>query len=135
MQLPDLTTLLMYKNERVINYYCHHHSDINRHLTEERFRDLLAWLWLNAYRQGLKKRTYLFGSLLVLDDMWHAFILHTRDYHHFCNEFFSAYFHHDVEPPGEAHQLAPEELEDFLHDCFNFLGEGWVLRYFSQLLN
>jgi hypothetical protein len=135
MQLPEISTLLKYKNDSLIHYYCHHHSDITKSMANQYFVDLLAWLWLNAYRQHQKKRTYLFGPLLVLDELWHAFILHTRDYHEFCEAFFSSYIHHDIELPGQEHQLSAEEIEDFLEDSFNFLGEAWVLRYFSDLLD
>ena len=135
MELPELPELLTYKNEQVVRYCCHHHPDITYQHANELFTDLLAWLWLNAYRQNNGKRTYLFGSLLVLDEVWHAFILHTRDYYNFCQLFFIDYFHHDIEPIGIEHQLLPEEIEDFLKDSFDFLGEAWVMRYFSNLLN
>jgi hypothetical protein len=30
----------------------------------------------------------------VVDDLWHAFILHTRSYHAFCREAFGRFLHH-----------------------------------------
>jgi hypothetical protein len=30
----------------------------------------------------------------VADDLWHEFILHTRDYHNFCAQAFGSYLHH-----------------------------------------
>lgn len=30
----------------------------------------------------------------VADDLWHEFILHTRDYHDFCTQAFGSYLHH-----------------------------------------
>lgn len=131
MILPDLSELLAYKNERVVRYCCYHHPEISWQKANELFSDLLAWLWLNAHRKQLGKPTWLFGPLLALDEIWHAFILHTREYTLFSEKYFGDYFHHDIEPPGEEHQLSPEEIEDFLSDGFDFLGQEWVLRYFS----
>nr|WP_025385760.1 hypothetical protein [Legionella oakridgensis] len=134
MQSPKLSELLAYKNQRVIQYYCHYHIEVTPEQANQLFTDLLAWLWLNVYRQLNNRRTYLFGPLLLLDDLWHAFILHTRDYYAFCIHFFDAYIHHEIETPGAEHELSAEELADFLQDCFEHLGEEWVLRYFSSLL-
>ncbi len=134
MQLPKLSELLAYKNQQVIQYYCHHHSDVTPEQANQLFTDLLAWLWLNVHRQLSERRTYLFGPLLLLDDMWHVFILHTRDYYSFSTRFFGAYVHHDIETPGAEHELSADELADFLHDCFEHLSEEWVLRYFSNFL-
>ena len=30
----------------------------------------------------------------VVDDAWHEFILHTREYHHFCEGAFGKFLHH-----------------------------------------
>jgi hypothetical protein len=30
----------------------------------------------------------------VVDDLWHEFILYTRNYQHFCNKAFGGYMHH-----------------------------------------
>ncbi|MDX1837486.1 hypothetical protein DIZ81_06085 [Legionella taurinensis] len=134
MDVPALQAVLHYQNPTVVRHFAHHHPEFNLKASQQLFSDLLAWLWLNAYRQKTNRHTYFFGPLLPLDAMWHTFILHTRDYTDFCQAFFNAYFHHEVEPPGEEHQLTPDELADFLTDCYDHLGEAWVNRYFSEAL-
>jgi hypothetical protein len=40
----------------------------------------------------------------VVDDLWHAFILNTRDYERFCQKAFGKFFHHvppEAMPKGE----------------------------------
>ena len=46
-------------------------------------------------------QTYLHGGRRpvsmpsrVVDDLWHAFILHTRTYQQFCNQTFGRFLHH-----------------------------------------
>ena len=34
------------------------------------------------------------NSIIVIDEMWHTFILFTRDYHNFCYKYFSRFIHH-----------------------------------------
>lgn len=130
----ELSELLNYKNTAVINYFCHHHPEYSPEQGHELFEDLLAWMWLNRQRIKLNKNTYLFGPLLVLDELWHAFILHTKDYVEFSMRYFGSYFHHEIEPIGFEHRLDEEELSDFLEDCFIYLNQEWVERRFASAL-
>lgn len=126
-----LDKLLAYQDEPLVHYFA---AQENRSLEEVRvlFADLMRFFWLDAWRRERGKKTYFFGPLLVLDRLWHCFILHTRAYHRFCTELFGEYYHHDVEPLGQEHSLDQAELEDFLNDCFSVLGEDFVDRYFSS---
>lgn len=132
MRLPPLSELLTYKNEQVVRSFCHYHPTVSYEQGKQIFVDLLAWLWLNLHRQSSKRQTYLFGPLLILDEIWHTFILHTRDYISFCQYYFEDYFHHHIEPIGFEYELTAEELADFLNDSFEYLGEAWVTRYFAE---
>lgn len=93
----DLSTILRYKNRTVVDYFCNYHPEFSVQEGLVLFTDLLSWIWLNAQRVKLGKKTYLFGPLLILDEMWHAFILHTRDYVDFSTQYWGCYFHHDIE--------------------------------------
>lgn len=135
MKLPLLPELLTYENEQVVRYFCHQYPDFSYEKSKQLFQDLLAWMWLSIYRQTSNRSTYLFGPLLVLDKMWHNFILHTRDYVDFCYRYFNDYFHHHVEPAGFEYLLTAEELADFIDNCFEYLGENWVHRYFEEAYN
>jgi hypothetical protein len=131
---PDLLQLKCYKNEAVVKHFCHHHPECSLDEGQELLEDLLAWMWLSNQRKKLGKKTYLFGPLIIMDEMWHVFILHTRDYVDFSMHFFDEYVHHDVEPAGFEHVMDEEELTDFLQDCFNYLDHDWVTRRFSNAL-
>lgn len=133
MKLPSLHTLLKYRNDSVIRFFCYEHNTAVEE-AQQIFADLLGWLWLNAYRRAHhQKPTYLFGPLLLLDKIWHSFILHTQDYWQFCNHYFDEYFHHHVEPKGYEYVVSPEELADFLKDAFEHLGNEWVQRQFGPI--
>lgn len=128
-----LTDFLAYENPTVIHYYSYHRK-LSLEDVQQKFKDLLAWFWLSEHRLNQGKKTYLFGPLLQLDDLWHTFILHTRDYVAFGLQFFGTYYHHDVETPGKEYELNEEDLRDLLNDCFENLGEEWVGRCFSELI-
>jgi hypothetical protein len=134
MKLPALNELLLYHNKQVVDYFCHHHPEFSLPQSQQLFTDLLGWMWLTVYRKTSERHTYLFGPLLDMDSLWHAFILHTRDYQLFCERYFGNYFHHDIEPIGHEHELTPDQMANFLQDCFEFLGDDWVERYFAPAL-
>jgi hypothetical protein len=46
----------------------------------------------------------------VVDAMWHEFILFTREYVDFCEEFLGSYLHHRPCGPGMAASAADGEL-------------------------
>lgn len=131
---PELLSLLSYNNPKVLEVFCSQHPEISVDEAQVVFQDLLAWMWLSVQRANLGKKTYLFGPLLLLDEMWHVFILHTQDYVDFSMCYFGMYFHHEVESVGFEHVVTEEELTDFLNDCFNFLNNQWVERRFSNAL-
>lgn len=134
MRLPCLQELLLYRNETVVNYFCQHYPTFSLEKAHQLFNDLLGWMWLTTYRKTSNRHTYLFGPLLDIDNIWHAFILHSRAYHLYCEQYFGDYFHHDIETHGLEHRLSSTELEDFLKDCFELLGDGWVDRHFALAL-
>ncbi|MBA2709560.1 MAG: hypothetical protein H0U57_03085 [Tatlockia sp.] len=132
---PKLSELKGYKNSKVLTYFLQKNSEISLEMGQELFDDLLRWMYLSAQRKMESKLTKLFGPLLILDELWHIFILHTRDYIDFCNHYFGEYFHHDVEPIGFEELLEENELEDYLKDCFKYLGSEWVERRFSLVFS
>jgi hypothetical protein len=130
----SLAEVLTYKNTSVVTQFCHHHDQYSQQESEQLFDDLLAWLWLKNEREHNNKPTYLFGPLLLLDKLWHIFILHTRDYLDFSLRYFGVYLHHEPEPVGFEHVLSEEELSDYLRDCFIYLDSSWVERCFADAL-
>ncbi|MCC5792148.1 MAG: hypothetical protein JJT82_06005 [Legionellaceae bacterium] len=128
----ELSIIRQYKNPQVLHYFCHHHPAFSLQEGEQLFEDLLSWMWLSQQRKTQAKTTRLFGPLLPLDALWHAFILHTRDYVDFSMRYFGTYFHHEVEPLGREHVMQEAELTDFLHDCLSYLGSAWVERRFAE---
>lgn len=130
--MTSFAEILSYENERVVDYFCHLNPAYTREESKTLFKDLLAWIWLNLQREKLGKKSYLFGPLLQLDAMWHAFILHTQDYSDFCWTYLGHFFHHEVEPPGKEHSINEYELRDYLEDCIAYINQDWVTRRFLE---
>ena len=73
------------------------------------FVDVKKWMWLNAKAQTDGFRGLAVNEdLLMLDEMWHSFILFTYEYTEFCLSRFGIYMHH--RPSTKAEKDAFREL-------------------------
>ncbi len=130
IKLPALSQILVYDNESVVSQFSKENPEISVEQAKQIFQDLLCWLWLSEHRSRRQLATHMIVPLAKLDKMWHCFILHTQDYTEFCQKYFNRYLHHVAEPIGNEYTMSTDELSAYLSDCFDQLGEGWLLRNF-----
>ncbi len=128
--LLELSHLIGYENESVVSLFQKENPEIAAGQAKQIFQDLLSWLWLSEHRFQRQLLTHMIAPLEKLDKMWHCFILHTQDYTDFCQKHFNRYLHHSVETLGNEYIMSTDELSVYLGDCFDQLGEGWLLRNF-----
>lgn len=147
MTLPTLEQLLQYKNPPVLKLYEQNHSK-NKLSSEEAFEEVLKYLWLskkyeidfidNQHDENFPSEFFMTRSMQEIDDMWHEFILFTKDYTHFCLTYFGEYIHHlpnifDNTPvPRDTAEKAVEKLLPYIYD---HLGENTVRTWFASYLD
>lgn len=141
--LPALEELLRYKNEKIIQRYLTDYKD-NKLTPEDALEELLKYFWLTQ-KHSLDKNQFpnteeldfmcaIHDEMSEIDDMWHTFLLFTREYMHFCNHYFGTYIHHI--PTAEDEYLAPAEFEinfgRYLSYIYDNLGEQTVIKWFES---
>lgn len=142
--LPDLSELLTYRHPQVIKSY-KRNFQVEEDQAVDLFQDMLKYLWLVIKHQQERQQQPLNPALdfsLVMhqemrpiDEMWHNFILYTKDYQDFCQHYFGQFIHHY--PDIAEHSVPVEhefsvELEKYLIYLYENLGEETVLRWFAQ---
>jgi hypothetical protein len=67
----------------------------------------------------VKKPKYPFVPSLLVDDMWHFFILNTPKYRKACNDVFGEYLDHEPTPGGKSRGLAIAggEMAGYTKEC------------------
>lgn len=135
MNLPNLSSVLAYENDAVVRRYCTEHPQVSYEAAQQIFKDLLAWLWLSEHRLSRHLTSHMIAPLAMLDEMWHIFILHTRNYTEFCQQYFHRYLHHEVEHASAEYHVASDALTSYLEECYEYLGEGWLTRNFREILS
>ncbi len=97
---------------------------------EQIFLETKKWLWLAAKASEEEEKLSLAidKPLLVLDEMWHNFILYTRQYHRYCLSKFKKFIHH--EPASRQEKLrAQQEMENNPTAAI----EKWERSHYQQL--
>lgn len=90
MDLPKLEDVLSYKNSNVIGSFLEE-FDFSEEEAIDIFTEMLRFLWASSLRKELSE---IDGPIVIIDKMWHTFILHTRDYTEFSIKYFGTYLHH-----------------------------------------
>lgn len=146
-KLPILSDLLTYQNPLVIKRFSKQFPQYKND-AKEIFKDMLKYLWIGRKhhielknspdRKDLQFTTVMHKEMLIIDEMWHAFILITKQYADFCHHYFGEFIHHIPEVGEEVNEehvidkIAFEnELTLFLSYIYDELGEETVKRWFS----
>jgi hypothetical protein len=146
-----LAEVLTYQNDHVIFKFME-----NWDVTEQEARDLFEetkkWLWLSADSVQRKDngeevpQLAVTFSMTLMDEMWHTFILFTREYQLFCWNYFGFYLNHAPTTKDEKDQ-GREELESdpdavlarieaqteaqYIY-IYDHLGEGTLVKWYSD---
>ncbi len=142
----NLKQLLQYKNNRVISRYDDEYPNTIMS-AEETFTELMKYMWL-CYKHRLDKTRFPMNDSLnfncvihiemeEIDNMWHTFLLFTRDYQDFCNDYLGSFFHHDPLPAKRrkvSKQKYEKELTLYLTYIYENLGEDTLLKWFKECM-
>ncbi len=95
--IVSLEDVLAYTNHDVV-YSFMEKFDIPYEEADSIFYETKKWLWACYYCNNNSEYAdvsmVIEDSILIIDKMWHTFILFTRPYHNFCNKYFSTVIHH-----------------------------------------
>ncbi len=105
----------------------------------EIFTETKKWLWLanefefdRAVSAVNIEELPLFPHLLIIDEMWHSFILFTVPYSEFCNSFFGAYIHHHPNlSPESSKRKTSKLLAWFVDYVSDKLGEATAVKWLN----
>lgn len=103
--LPTLEQALAYENEDIPRRFL---DDWVMELEDARllFDDVKRWLFLGEQPDVVEATIH--GPLLILDEMWHNFVLFTKEYTAYCTDVYGRYLHHGPTTQREALQVEAE---------------------------
>ena len=108
-ELRPLEEALGYRNRHIVDRFVERHA-VPREEAEDLFVETLRWLWLcrRAERDPAAPELFIDECMALLDEMWHTFVLFTREYTRYCETYLGGYVHHE---PTTSEQKARAQLE------------------------
>lgn len=94
----SLDEALAYENDEVVHRFTKLY-DIDFGEAKDIFVETKKWLWL--IRQSESTSLAITDPLVIIDEMWHNFVLFTLDYTSYCLELYGCYIHHAPTTEGE----------------------------------
>lgn len=131
MKLPEKSVIDSWENAPTI-YRLMHENRWSKNIAKQWFTDFMRWLY-TSHRSELENGKYfMMDNLHYLDDVWHAYILSTRDYFKMSRELFDVeYIHHNPENPFLASPM-PDDVTAYQ---MNMLLEDWGEEYIDRVWN
>lgn len=135
----QLDAMLAYENEDVISRFLDM-FDVTYEEGKDIFQETKKFLYLCQL-----KGIFIPDDLLILDEMWHNFILFTREYQLFCDNHFKRYFHHlpaskkekeeqlkkNIDDPESSRKEYLDKLHYILSQTYDNLGDETVKKWFQ----
>ncbi len=106
--------------------------------------DLMRFFWASEKHEEDKKTLrdpdldFIFimdEEMRPIDDIWHIFLLYTKDYMNFCEKFFGQYIHHlpDIIPGiNQTAEKFEQNLSKFINYNYDLLGQETIERWFGE---
>lgn len=128
-----------YSNSNVIYSFTRTFS-IQKDEAEIIFNETKKWLWLCSELKkdrlnglsALPERLFIHQPLLVLDEMWHTFILCTQDYKFFCDNCIGYFIHH-FPAKEKSPKLTEDQIALQLSYIYDKLGEDTLVLWYKTI--
>lgn len=93
------------------------------------FKDFMRWLYTAMRSDVENQKRFIMDGIHYLDDVWHAYILHTVDYMQMSQQLFGMnIIHHTPENPFTQTALADETILYQMGMLIDDWGEEYVDR-------
>ena len=144
----ELKEALEFENDHLIIDGFMKRYDVEKEEAANILQETKKWLWIAA--KASEEETFSLSierPLAVIDEMWHNFILHTRQYHKYCMDKFKKFIHHEPTPSSEKEKFQQriaknpteevrkwqERYQQQLSYIYDNLGPETVIKWYEEL--
>ena len=140
MNAITLTDLLKYRNDDVLSRFTDL-FDVTEDVAKDIFTETKKFLFICRHPD-----VFIPDELLIVDEMWHNFILFTKEYQDFCARYFGGYLHHSpsskaekanhrqrlTADPAAARKDFHDKLARLISVTYDELGHDTVVKWFQR---
>lgn len=130
-KLPDKSVVNLWECDLVVLKLMHDFK-WPRHVAQQWLTDFLRWLYTARRYRTLHNQSFAMDGMSHLDDVWHTYILCTKEYFKMSRELFStSYIHHGPENPFNRKELDSATFESQLLALLDDWGEAYLERVYA----
>lgn len=144
-----LKAVLAYENKEIVWSFMDKYA-VSFREAQSIFRETKKYLWLIALARHRGLPTpFINDALLVIDEMWHTFLLFTAEYRRYCENHYGFYIDHlpttraDLKSiyrefrkdPAGMNELFAQELREQLSFIYDELGHRTVVTWYTEYPN
>lgn len=143
-EVKPLSEVLEYENQNVINRFLNFFT-VSEEEAQMIFNETKKWLWLcgKSFEEGVND-IYISKDLIIIDEMWHTFLLFSLDYYNFCNSYFNTIVHHipvtESDFPNDDNTSRQDKIkflkqkeDNFFNYVYEKLGNETLNLWFLEL--
>ncbi len=146
-QRATLAQALAHHSDDVVQGFRRHYA-VDTRTARQLFDDVKRWLWLYTIAPPRLRKTgfQIDNRLKMLDEMWHSFLLFTREYQAYCHALGVPYIHHApttngmrraqsrarAADPKAWRQARDRDDRAFYQLVFAELGEATLRRWYLE---
>jgi hypothetical protein len=112
---------------------------------KEALAEVMKYIWL-CHKHAMDKKKYpknkafnfncvIHAEMKDIDNMWHTFLLFTKDYLAFCNKYLHGMFFHHVPISGKQPKVSDKKYEKELYRYLSYiadhLGDDTLVKWFN----
>jgi hypothetical protein len=134
----SLAEFLRYRHDGVVRRFMRVHG-VAQERAEAVFVETLKWLWLTRRAREARPEGLVLAvhpEIGAIDEMWHVFLLFTRDYAAMCDAHLGGFVHHNPAPEGPPEAVDEAAFAAELSALYGFvydeLGEATLRAWFEE---
>ncbi len=149
----DKYLALSYQNSDIISSFLDSYELTNQE-AQEIFEETKKWIYLCALareksrdlHENAPRSLSIDKNLIIVDEMWHTFILFTNEYSAYCNRAFGSYLHHQpqtasanlaakaeyAKDPQAIQARKREDLRAQYEFIYDHLGAGTLSKWYEE---
>lgn len=130
MKLPNKSQIIAWQHEPTVLRLMKENR-WTKDTAQQWFNDFMKWMYTCQRYSKETGKPFEMDDLHFLDEVWHAYILHTKAYFKMSKELFDVeYLHHDPENPFGSGEAIPDEV---LLAQMNALVDDWGVEYVDRV--
>jgi hypothetical protein len=108
---PSLAKAMAYRYDQILHKFTEG-WDVSFEDAADLFEETKRLLWVMQLSSARGHTFYITPALTIIDQMWHTFVLFTREYDAYCHAVYGRFIHHHPTTRDDDLRMKAEQAKD-----------------------